>query len=49
MLAGGRSGERRGIRRWSGGVLRRVTAVSWGEDSLWGTAQAADCWRSVVR
>jgi hypothetical protein len=27
-LAGGRSGETRGIRRWSGGVLRRVAAVS---------------------
>jgi hypothetical protein len=27
-LAGGRSGETRGIERWSGGVLRRVAAVS---------------------
>jgi hypothetical protein len=27
-LAGGRSGETMGIRRWSGGVLRRVAAVS---------------------
>jgi hypothetical protein len=48
-LAGGRSRETGGIGRWSGGVLRRVAAVSQGEGSLWGTAQATDFWRSVVR
>src|ERR1039458_9118076 len=48
-LAGGRSGETRGIGRWSGGVLRRVAAVSQGEGSLGGTAQSTDFWRSVVR
>jgi hypothetical protein len=30
-------------------MLRRVAAVSLGEDALPSTAQAADFWRSVVR
>jgi len=43
-LAGGGSGERRGIWWWSGCVLRGAAAVWLGEDALRGTIQTADFW-----
>src|SRR4029077_3119011 len=48
-LAGSGNGATRGIRRRSGGVLRRVAAVSLGEEALRGIDQPADFWRAGVK